>query len=148
MKRTIKNIIIYLLGISLASFILAGCSASWHMRQAIKKDPGIIQNDTITVTDTVWQVVEEVDTIVQLQKEYDTIKYIQDSVIIELVKLPGDSVYVAADCPDCPEVTTTNTVTKTISVKPTIWERLKDAFILVGIFALVFLGVRIVKQFI
>ena len=122
--RVVKQVLITLTIAALTMWLLSGCSATYHMKKAIAKDPTIIQNDTVYTTDTVWRVVEEVDTIIQLRHEYDTVYYRQDSVIIKAVKLPGDSVYIAADCPDCPEVTNTGTITKTITLTPSFLQGL------------------------
>jgi len=32
--------------------LLTGCSASWHLKQAVKKDPSLLQTKTIVLTDT------------------------------------------------------------------------------------------------
>jgi len=37
----------------LATILLSSCGANWHLRRAIKMDPSILQQKTITVTDTV-----------------------------------------------------------------------------------------------
>jgi hypothetical protein len=45
----------YLLCVMLffATILLPSCGANWHLQRAIKKDPSILQQKTITVTDTV-----------------------------------------------------------------------------------------------
>ena len=58
---------------------LTSCSAHYHLRKAIKKDPSIMGVDTITVVDTVvLKPVELRDTVTLKQ---------QDTVIIEKEKL-------------------------------------------------------------
>jgi hypothetical protein len=84
-----------------------------------------------------------VDTIVRLRKEYDTITYIQDSVVVKLVRLPGDSIFVAADCPDCPEVTNNKTITKTITIKDTIWQAIGRTWWLILVLPAVYLIIRL-----
>ena len=147
-KRTIKQIAISVLIMFtialLTTWLLTGCTASYHMNKALKKDPSILVADTVNYTDTVWQIVAKVDTVVRLRKEYDTIKYIQDSVVVELVRLPGDSIWIAADCPDCPEITKTNTITNTITIHDTFWKGLKRFWwlILVGPAIILFIKLK------
>lgn len=34
------------------TLLLTGCSADWHLRRAIKKDPSLLQTKTVVLTDT------------------------------------------------------------------------------------------------
>lgn len=45
----------YLVCVSLffATILLSSCGANWHLQRAIQKDPSILQQKTVTVTDTV-----------------------------------------------------------------------------------------------
>jgi len=36
-----------------ATILLSSCGANWHLQRAIQKDPSILQQKTVTVTDTV-----------------------------------------------------------------------------------------------
>ena len=134
--------------------ILTGCTDSWHMRQAIKKNPDIIRNDTVVTVDTVFKAVEVPKVVERTVFVNDTIvitKYdsvTRDSVRLKIIKEPGDTIRAEMDCPDCPEINKDTTATQTILVGPTIWERLKDASLLVGLLVLVVIIIRIVKQFI
>ena len=121
-----KDIILLLVFIALL-FILccpgSGCTASWHMQRAIKKDPFIIHHDTVRRIDTVWMTVESVDTVFRYQ--FDTVTYYQDSVRVVYYYNTRDSlVYIEVDCPDCPEITRTETITETIVIeKKSKWLR-------------------------
>ena len=55
--------------------VLTSCSAHYHLRKAVKKDPSILQKDTITVVDTVVsKPVELKDTVVLRQTDTVTIE--------------------------------------------------------------------------
>lgn len=55
--------------------VLTSCSAHYHLRRAVKKDPSILQKDTITVVDTVVsKPVELKDTVVLRQTDTVTIE--------------------------------------------------------------------------
>ena len=60
------------------ALILTSCSASWHIKKAVKKDPHIVSDivDTITVTKFIDDTIYHSDgthTIVQKEVHYDTI---------------------------------------------------------------------------
>ena len=108
------------------TLLLAGCSPNWHIRQALKKDPTIIRNDTIITVDTIYREVEKIDTIFSIKKVkvYDTIEYVKDSVIARVIKLPGDSILVECDCPPCEDIIKTKNIIKTIKVEPNFWQKM------------------------
>ena len=62
MKWLIKNLLFVLL--------LTSCSAQYHLKRAIKKDPTILEKDTVTVVDTVVTAPVEIkDTVTLLEKD-------------------------------------------------------------------------------
>lgn len=76
---------------------MVSCSANWHLRKAIQKDPTIIQEDTITVVDTVLLISEKV--------QVDSVfKLTTDTVIIQKDRLTvkhyynNDSIYIEGEC--------------------------------------------------
>ena len=83
---------------------LTGCSANWHLKRAIAKDPSILTteviHDTITVVtpelrvDTVhaWSV-DTVTTIVDRVKIRTKVDTINRTVFVD-VTCPGDTIYV------------------------------------------------------
>jgi hypothetical protein len=80
--RLIKSIILI--------FLLTGCSAEWHLNQAIKKNPAMAQTsvygidtifvrDSITMTDTF--TTTEVDTVILTKDGVTTVVYRNHDVI-------------------------------------------------------------------
>lgn len=90
----------------LSVVLLSGCSAQWHLRKAVRKDPTLLYGQT-KVWDTIIQTRERrlVDT---LELYRDTTIY-QDRVRLELRYLPGKTIMVTATCPS-----DTIIITKTI----------------------------------
>jgi hypothetical protein len=91
--------------------LLSGCSATYHLNKAVKKDPSILKPVTITVWDTIiTPPVYLVDTVAVLDNgdsaviENDTIKIVitkyQDKMIVKtLIKEVPYAVSVQAECP-------------------------------------------------
>ena len=67
------------------SFLLSSCSAQWHLKRAVKKDPSIIQESTVSVKDTVV-VPPVVITDTVTTKEHDTIIVEKDRLKVRIVK--------------------------------------------------------------
>lgn len=108
---------------------LSSCSAQYHLRQAIKKDPSIIVTDTVVRMDTVYRSIERIDTIFKYNFR-DTVIFVnKDSVIVKYYASYRDSiVWIDVECPDCPEITKTETITERIKVEPTFWQMVKKVF--------------------
>lgn len=81
--------------------ILTSCSARWHLNQAIKKDPNIVdtgivyQLDTLVVTDSVvlvdTLVTQEIDTVIIHDKENRVttqIIRIRDTLLVKTIVAP------------------------------------------------------------
>jgi hypothetical protein len=95
----------------LVAALLTGCSATYHLNKAVKKDPSILKPVTITVWDTIiTPPVYLVDTVAVLDNgdsaviENDTVKIVitkyQDKMIVKtLVKEVPYAVSVQAECP-------------------------------------------------
>jgi len=65
--------------------LLSSCSATWHLNQAIKKDPTIMVGDTLVVRDTVvTPPVAITDTVTT--KQHDTIIVEKDRLKVRIVK--------------------------------------------------------------
>jgi hypothetical protein len=91
--------------------LLTGCSATYHLNKAVKKDPSILKPVTITVWDTIiTPPVYLVDTVAVLDNgdsaviENDTVKIFitkyQDKMIVKtLIKEVPYAVSVQAECP-------------------------------------------------
>lgn len=61
MKKVSKKVVL-IVSIVL-SLIVSSCNASWHFAKAIKKDPSIVKNDTVTVVKIVPEVSDSVSAI-------------------------------------------------------------------------------------
>ena len=103
--------------------ILCSCSGSWHLSQALRKDPSLIQQDTLVQIDTVYRTVARVDTIFKLS--IDTVIYIKDSVLVKhFYNMRDSTVYLEVDCPDCPEITKEITLPQ-VTLYPSTWAMVK-----------------------
>lgn len=107
----------------IALTLFCSCSGSWHLTQALRKDPSLIQSDTLIQIDTVYRTVARVDTIFKLS--IDTVIYIKDSVIVKhFYNVRDSTIYIEIDCPDCPEVFKEITLPQ-IMVYPSLWQMVK-----------------------
>lgn len=80
--------------------MLCGCSADWHLRKAISKDPSILLEGTTIIHDTVTVVTPElrVDTVHHWST--DTVTTVVDRVRIRTkVDTVNRTVYVDVICP-------------------------------------------------
>lgn len=136
MSNRLKSFLIALI-ILIVLLSLSGCSASWHVRKAQKKDPSLFVRDTVEIVDTVWIEVSKVDTL--FTYKFDTVEFWKDSVFVKYFYQPIDStVYIEVDCPDQQTITKTNTVTEIITVKPTLAQYLKVFIISLVVLAAIF----------
>jgi hypothetical protein len=99
------------ISILLAAGLLTGCSATWHLNQAAKKDPSILKPTVVTIWDTiVTPPVYLVDTVSVPTEgdssviENDTVKIVitkfQDKMIVKTqIKEVTVPVSVQAECP-------------------------------------------------
>ena len=78
------------------TLLLPSCSAQWHLKKAVQKDPSILQKDTLVVRDTVvTQPVAITDTVILKQR--DTIRLVKDRLKVEIVKV-NDTITIDAIC--------------------------------------------------
>ena len=125
--------------------LLTSCSAQWHLRKAVQKDPMILKKDTLVVQDTL--VVPPVvlkDTVTL--KQHDTIVIEKERLRVKIVKV-NDTLIIDAKCDS-------DTIVRTIEVpydkivyveKESIWDKIKSLAIYIG---LAFLAFKIImKQF-
>ena len=110
--------------------LLCSCSASYHAKRAIKKNPQAFKADTTIVIDTIVLEVPKIDTTFIYQ--FDTVEYIQEDVKIKYhFDTLTNQVYIEADCPDQEIITKTETITlPPILIKPTFWERIQSGFLI------------------
>lgn len=124
--------------IAILTLMLCGCSAQWHLRQAIRKDPNI-QKTVIIKKDTVIVTKERIlrDTL-ELFK--DTVIY-QDRVKLK-IEYRDNFVSVEADCPSDTVVVTKSIVKTELKKSATLKERVFDALALLIIGGALMLLVR------
>ena len=75
---------------------LTSCSAQWHLKKAVRKDPMILQKDTLVVVDTVVSPPVAITDTVTL-KQHDTITVVKDRLKVQLVKV-NDTITINAVC--------------------------------------------------
>ena len=76
--------------------LLTSCSAQWHLRKAVQKDPTILEKDTLVVTDTVVSPpVAITDTVIM--KQHDTITLVKDRLSVNIVNV-NDTITIDAIC--------------------------------------------------
>ena len=95
---------IYFLTISV---LLSSCSATWHLKRAVQKDPTILESDTLVVKDTVV-VPPVVITDTVTTKQHDTIIVQKDRLKVRIVKRL-DTLIIEGQC-------ASDTIVRTIEV--------------------------------
>ena len=125
--------------------LLSSCSAQWHLKKAVQKDPMILKKDTLVVQDTL--VVPPVvlkDTVTL--RQHDTITITKDRLRVKIVKV-NDTLIIDAKCDS-------DTIVRTIEVpydkivyveKESVWDKIKNLAIYMALAFLVFK--IIMKQF-
>ena len=124
---------------------LTSCSAQWHLKKAVHKDPLILVKDTLVVKDTVV-VPPVVITDTVTTKQHDTILIKKDRLTVKILKV-HDTLIIDAKCDS-------DTIVRTIEIpydkivyveKQSIWDKIKSLAIYIG---LAFLAFKIImKQF-
>ena len=72
------------------------CSAQWHLKRAVHKDPTILEKDTLVVTNTVVTPPVAITDTVTL-RQHDTITIVKDRLKVQLVKV-NDTITINAEC--------------------------------------------------
>ena len=123
------------LGRLLLISLLTSCSAQWHLKKAVQKDPLILERDTLVVTDTVVSPPVAITDTVTL-KQHDTITVVKDRLKVQLVKV-NDTVIIDAVCDSDTIVTIVEVpYEKVVYVeKATLLDKFKD-LILAGVILL------------
>ena len=124
---------------------LTSCSAQWHLKKAVQKDPTILKKDTLVVQDTVVTPPVAITDTVTL-KQHDTITIQKDRLKVQLVKV-NDTITINAEC-------ASDTIVRTIEVpyekviyvkQKTLLEKIQG---LAFYFALAVLALAIVRRLI
>jgi len=75
---------------------LMSCSAQWHLKKAVQKDPSVLEKDTLVVMDTVVSPpVAITDTVIM--KQHDTITLVKDRLKVKVVRV-NDTITIDAIC--------------------------------------------------
>ena len=124
---------------------LTSCSAQWHLKKAVQKDPLILVKDTLVVMDTVVSPpVAITDTVIM--RQHDTITLVKDRLRVKIVKV-NDTITIDAICDS-------DTIISIVEVpydkivyveKESLWDKVKNLAIYIGLAFLVFK--IIMKQF-
>ena len=112
---------------------LSSCSAQWHIRQAVSKDPSIfLNNKAIVLRDTVYTNSIRVDTLAHLIS--DTITIEKERLRIQIKRI-HDTLRVVGECrADTIEVVREVQLPPTIEYRPS--PKWKDSVLFIlGIFA-------------
>ena len=84
------------LTVLIITLLLSSCSATWHLKRAIKKDPTLLNTDTIAIVDTiVTPPVTLTDTVVT--RTQDTVVIQKDKLKVQVVR-SYDTIMVDAVC--------------------------------------------------
>lgn len=120
------------------------CSAQWHLKKAVQKDPLILEKDTLVVTTTVVSPPVAITDTVTL-KQHDTITIVKDRLKVQLVKV-NDTITINAECASDTIVTTIEVpYEKIVYVKEkTLWQKIQG---LVLLFALVALALKLTFKY-
>lgn len=149
--RYLTSLIILIIAI-----LLSSCrSWEWHLKQAIAKNPALLDTtERVVRIDTFF--IETEPTEFQFLLERDTLKEIvyRDSLLRETVirykyNTINDTIYIEVDCPD-QEVIEKETEKTTpcieLQPEPTLWQRLEYAAYLVGVLLLLLIIYRSIKK--
>lgn len=116
MSNRLKSFLIAAI-IAVILLLLSGCSATWHIKRAEKKDPTLFVRDTVVRIDTIKITVARTDTI--FKYDYDTVEFVKDSIRIKYFHSYKDSaVYIDVECPECVQTAKTTSTTEIIQLKP------------------------------
>ena len=124
---------------------LTSCSAQWHLKKAVHKDPTILEKDTLVVTDTVVSPpVAITDTVIM--RQHDTITLVKDRLRVNIVKV-NDTITIDAICDSDTIISIVEVpYDKVVYVeKESLWDKIKNLAINMGLAFLVFK--IIMKQF-
>ena len=124
---------------------LTSCSAQWHLKKAVRKDPTILVKDTLVVKDTVvTQPVAITDTVTL--KQHDTITLVKDRLRVKIVKV-NDTITIDAICDSDTIISIVEVpYDKVVYVeKESLWDKIKNLAIYMGLAFLLFK--IIMKQF-
>ena len=112
---------------------LMSCSAQWHLKKAVQKDPMILEKDTLVVTDTVVSPPVAITDTVTL-KQHDTITVVKDRLKVQLVRV-NDTITIDAICESDTIISVVEVPYEKIVYveKATLWDKFKDLILAAGV---------------
>lgn len=127
------------------ALLLTGCSAEWHLRKALRKDPSLLTTKTVTVMDTV--VTEPIvvrDTTIL--KERDTIEIVKDRFRVKIVR-SFDTLMIDGGCDADTIYREIKVAVPQVNVRPTKLQRVQSFTFwgLIGLL-LIAIAVRIIRR--
>ena len=124
--------------------LLSSCSAQWHLNKAVKKDPTILERDTLVVKDTVV-VPPVVITDTVTTKLHDTIVVEKDKLRVRVVK-KLDTLIIEGQCDSDTIVMTIEVpVEKVVYVEKS---KISPAYKFIGFFLMLLFVLGIFKRLI
>jgi hypothetical protein len=124
--------------------MLPSCSAKWHIKRAIKKDPTILRADTVTVRDTVYLPEIKHDTAFLMQNDVDTFVIEKERLNVRIIR-QLDTLKVSAECAADTVVRVVKMPYKQVVYKRTFWDMIKPYVIAFLILLALSLVYKIVK---
>lgn len=127
------------------ALLLTGCSAEWHLRKALRKDPSLLTTKTVTVMDTV--VTEPIvvrDTTIL--KERDTIEIVKDRFRVKIVR-SFDTLMIDGGCDADTIYREIKVAVPQVNIRPTKLQRVQSFTFwgLIGLL-LIAIAVRIIRR--
>ena len=125
---------------------LTSCSAQWHLKKAVQRDPTILEKDTLVVTDTVvTQPVAITDTVTL--RQHDTITLVKEKLRVQLVKV-NDTITINATCDSDTIISIVEVPYEKIVYveKETFWDKIKTLIYLLIIITFVSVIYRISRR--
>ena len=125
---------------------LTSCSAQWHLKKAVQKDPTILEKDTLVVTDTVvTQPVAITDTVTL--RQHDTITLVKEKLRVQLVRV-NDTITINATCDSDTIISIVEVPYEKIVYveKETFWDKIKTLIYLLIIITFVSVIYRISRR--
>ena len=127
------------------ALLLTGCSAEWHLRKALRKDPSLLTTKTVTVMDTVVTepIVVRDTTILE---ERDTIEIVKDRFRVKIVR-SFDTLMIDGGCDADTIYREIKVAVPQVNVGPTKLQRVQSFTFwgLIGLL-LIAIAVRIIRR--
>ena len=136
------RLLIWAAGLTVAFFVLTGCSAQWHIQRAVLKDPSVLENreirlDTVVIT----KPVIARDTLVL--QEYDTIENVVNGIEYRIIRRV-DTFQIDIECPpDTVEIEIIKNIPQVKYIPLTWWQKNRWwIFLLVAVGLVVYIAAK------